>query len=231
MTTANELILMSMRLIGVVATGETPTANEENTALDALNLLLDAWRLENLMLYRIQELSLALTPSTATYTVGEGGALNTTRPLDIVSAFVRQSNVDYNVTVDSKQRWDSLTQPSTTGTLVTEVYYDPAYPLGTLNVYPVPTNTQYLYLSVRQPLTQITNPNTAIALPTGYMRALKYALALEIAPEFGVTVPTEIAILAAVAKANIKRKNVQRNVVAYDATLLTSVRSHILTGD
>ena len=231
MTTANELILSSMRLIGVVATGETPSADEEATALDALNIMIDAWCLEDLFLFRIVENTFSLTSTVSTYTIGTGGTFNTTRPIEIISAFIRQSNVDYDVFINSKQRFDQLTQKNITSTLVTELYYDPAMPLGTINVYPVPSNTQSLHISSKQQLTQITAPDDDIVVPPGYLRALKYSLAIEIAPEFGVQVTQDIAMIAASAKAHIKRKNIQKNTMSYDAELIGYGSSNILTGE
>ncbi len=43
MTTARTLITRSLRTLGVLHSGETPSAEEANDALDALNEMLGAW--------------------------------------------------------------------------------------------------------------------------------------------------------------------------------------------
>lgn len=46
MTTARDLVTMSLRSIGVLHSGETPSAEEANDGLDALNQMLHSWLYE-----------------------------------------------------------------------------------------------------------------------------------------------------------------------------------------
>jgi hypothetical protein len=57
-------------------------------------------------------------------------------------------------------------------------------------------------------------------LPPGYERALKYALAIELAPEFGKSASPEIVAIANNAKAAIKRNNLQSVELKCDPAIL-----------
>jgi hypothetical protein len=50
--TAREIIASTLRLLGVLAAGETATANEANDALESLNQMLSSWSNENLVVYQ-----------------------------------------------------------------------------------------------------------------------------------------------------------------------------------
>ena len=55
MTTANEQINGALRLLGVLAEGETPSAATPQDALTALNQMIDSWNTERLSVYATQD--------------------------------------------------------------------------------------------------------------------------------------------------------------------------------
>ena len=205
MASAADIIKRSLRLIGAIAGGETPSSTEQADALEALNAMLDSWRTESLAVYALRDETLSLT-GAASYTIGSGGNLNTTRPVKIESAYERASDTDYPVKIASAAAWYALASKSTSSTNVAEwLYYEPAYPLGTLYLYPKPT-TGVLHLVTWVPLTSYA-ASDSVALPPGYQDAITYHLALRLAPEFGRPVTPELAALAKAAKDNIQRVN------------------------
>jgi hypothetical protein len=205
MASASDIIRRSLRLIGAIAGGETPSSTEQADALDALNAMLDSWRTESLSVYALRDETLTLT-GAASYTIGTGGALNTTRPVRIESAYERYSDTDYPVKIASAAAWYALAVKTTTSSNVSEwLYYEPSYPLGTLYLYPKPT-TGVLHLVTWVPLTAFAAADS-VALPPGYQDAITYHLAIRLAPEYGRPVPPELAALARAAKDNIQRVN------------------------
>ncbi len=55
MTTANEQINGALRLLGVLAEGETPSAETSQDALAALNQMIDSWNTERLSVFSTQK--------------------------------------------------------------------------------------------------------------------------------------------------------------------------------
>lgn len=206
MATAQTLIDRACRLVGAVASGESASTDETADFLIALNAMLESWNLDRLAIYALVDVTKVLTSSDAAYSIGSGGDINTTRPVEIHAASVTVSGVDLPLMVISKDSWDAIGVRSVTG-VPDRLYYEPAYPLGVVNLYPVPDSTYTLTLAVRSPLTSFATAATSVSLPPGYERALAYNLAIEIAPELGRQVPAEVARIAVQSLAAIKRLN------------------------
>jgi hypothetical protein len=203
--TASDVIRRSLRLIGAIAGGETPSSTEEADALQVLNAMLDSWNTESLAVYALRDETLTLT-GAASYTIGGGGDLDTTRPVRIESAFERYNDTDYPVKIASAAAWYALAVKTTTSSNVSEwLYYEPAYPLGTLHLYPKPISG-VLHLVTRVPFVAYSATDS-LALPPGYQDAITYHLAIRLAPEYGRPVTPELAALARAAKDNIQRAN------------------------
>ena len=59
--TALEIVTAALRLIGVAATGETLSASESADGLQALQIMLDSWSNQGLMVYARTTETLTLT--------------------------------------------------------------------------------------------------------------------------------------------------------------------------
>lgn len=204
MSTTQQIINRSLRLIGVLASGETPSADESADALTALNAMLDAWRTESLMVYALRDETLTITGASS-YTIGSGGALNTVRPVKIESAYLRLSGIDYPLHIAQANQWNLIADKSTTSSIPDWLYYETAFPLGKLWLYPIP-DSGVLHLSTWVPFSAFALADSVI-LPPGYEEAITYQLAMRIAPEYGSQAAQEIAAMGAAAKKDIKRVN------------------------
>lgn len=78
-----DLIASSLRLIGVLASGETPSGPESADALLILQQMLDSWQSERLNVFTISIDEFAMVPGQQTYTYGAGGNFNKPRPARI----------------------------------------------------------------------------------------------------------------------------------------------------
>ena len=209
MSTAQSLINASLRKIGALASGETPSGEESSDAFDTLNRMLESWRLEGMSAFATTEISQAI--SSAQTTIGTGGTINTTRPVQIENAFWVDGDVTFDLDIVTASEFNRLSQPASTGTPEV-LYYDSAYPLATINLYPTPTSGT-LKAQVRTPLTAFALLGSTVTLPPGYERALVYSLAVELAPDFGMEASPTVVAIARDAKADIQRNNIRMQSV------------------
>jgi hypothetical protein len=219
MTSALDLIQSSMRLATVLASGETATADEATDGLKALNDILENWSLENLTVWQGDNEQYSLTPGTANYTIGPGGAFNATRPIRIGLSFVRVNGADFPIEPWSLDEYNAVAVKNIGGIPERFVYIN-EYPLGQIILYPVPATASALFLNTDRVLTFPVTLATNLAFPPGYEKALRYTLATNLAPEYGVIPPPAVAAIAASSKSDIKRANKKRVVAAYDQTLM-----------
>ena len=65
----DEIIKASLRKLGVLAEGETPTSEQINDGSQALNVIVKAWQAQGIHLWKTKELTLFLTESQGSYTI------------------------------------------------------------------------------------------------------------------------------------------------------------------
>ena len=70
MTAPIELISRALKDIGALESGETPTPDASQDALDMLNDLIDQWSNENMMVYNTTEIIFPIIPGQIQYTIG-----------------------------------------------------------------------------------------------------------------------------------------------------------------
>ena len=221
MSTALELATDSLRLLGVIASGETLGSSEANDALRALNRMLDSWSTKNLMVLGITMEEFTLTIGTNSYTLGSGGDFSTTVPVKIDALFIKDSDgneLPVELTFDSK-RWGAISTKSSRSNYPTLVYVDQNYPLRNVYVYPTPSEANTLIFHNARQLSQLSTLSTSLSLPKGYEDAIIYNLAVRLAPEYGVNVSAEIAKLASETFTDIKRNNIRPVEVGLDAAV------------
>jgi hypothetical protein len=100
-------------------------------------------------------------------------------------------------------------------------------------MYPVPSTASTINLYSRKPLTNFASLTDNLTLPPGYERALKYSLAVELAPEYQVSAGQDVIALAIAAKASLKRTNKRPLTLQIDPAALTvsgKRRFNIYTG-
>lgn len=224
MSTARDLIAGSLRILGAVATGETPSANEQNDALSALNDMLDSWSTEGLIVPNKVREVFPLVPGQAAYAMGVGAAdFNTVRPLEITTALIQllasSPLTELPMDILNQQQFAEIRIKPIQSTIPLVIYPENTFPNETLNLWPVPSAANSLVLYSMKPLVNLATPSTVISLPPGYARALRYGLAQELAPEFGKELSMGAMEIAAESKANIKRRNSKPVLLKTDEAL------------
>jgi len=227
MATVQTLVNRSFRLLGVIASGETPAAAESSDALTALNAMLDSWRNDKLLVYANKDIAVTLINGTATYTIGETGGTVDTSPVDVESIYVRQSNVDYPLKPITDENYQNKAAKSVTADIPSEYLFTHTHPNATITLYPVPTVANTMYVRVRTPLAALALTDT-FALPPGYEDAIVYNLALRLYPEFPtLQINPTVVKIAQDSLASVKRINARPFIaVTQLAGLLGSRRTH-----
>lgn len=225
--TGEDLIVAALRTIGALGAGETPDGDQTADALDRLNDLIDAWGTQRLTIYALTRTTKTLTASTATYTIGTGGAINIVRPVWIQNAGLildTTATVPVEVPIDlfTDDEWAALPAKTLTSPLVSGIYYDHGWASGlaTISVYPIPTvGTTQLVLYCPTALTSMALA-TGYAFPPGYARLLRYGLAFELAEEWGLTANVDrVEAKYREAMADVKRANTRISELSTDPAL------------
>ena len=169
--------------LGVLAVGEAPTDTEAQDALRRLNDLLETWNLQSLLIYSVDETTKVLTGATS-YTIGLGGDINVARPVRIDKAAYRVTVggtiLDFPLEPLTDQQYESIALKSLTTTLPGWFYYDQAFPLGNIFLWPKATTADTLVLWFWHALSSFANLTATVTFPPGYARALRLNLAVEL---------------------------------------------------
>lgn len=224
MSTALDYITSALRLIGVKAQSQVATGADAVNGLEALNAIFDQWNSEGLMLFNTTTATCATVGGTAAYTIGPTGDIVTpVRPSVLTFAFYRNNSsgnlIDYPIQLIAPADYASLIQKSSTGDTSYLGYYNPTLDNGTLTLFPVPANAQTLAVQFSTPLSSTVTLSTVLTFPPAYARAVRYALAVALAPEYGFEVSPSIAIPAYTAKTLIERNNSRVPTLEYSLDL------------
>lgn len=131
------------------------------------------------------------------------------RPLRINSAFVRIQQLDYQVAVLAREQYERIGFKLLNGAWPRAIYYQPAELLGTLFVWPLPSNGE-MHLFADTILSRFNTISDTVNLPQGYNLALRWNLAELLMPEYGKSDPGQAQMImknAAMSKGAIKRTN------------------------
>lgn len=233
--TGRDLLTASLRLIGALAPGEPIQAQEATDGLAAINRMIDSWSNEDLLIYSNTRESFPLTPGVQTYTIGVGGTFNTSNPQRFTSVMLGITSVSPTLEVPlrilSESEWSMIPEKGLSSSICTDVYFDGAYPLENINIYPIPTVANTLVIYSLKPLSTITTLDTVFTLPPGYERALVFNGAVELAPEYGRAITEIVMSTATESKSVLKRMNHRPNYLKVDPELVKGGGFNIYTGE
>jgi hypothetical protein len=208
--TARALIASTLRLLTVLASNEPMAAAEAFDGLQTLNQMLDSWANDRLLVYATVRLDVPLVPGKAVYTWGvPGGDILQPRPVQVESAVLslQGQDLEWPLTGYSQGDYDAIAQKAMTSLYPQVWQYTSTYPLGELRVWPVPQEGHTLAVWPWMPLKRFDTLDTEVNLPPGYERALRYGLALDLAPEYGREATPALVGAFAQAFSAIKRTN------------------------
>ena len=235
MATAGDQINGALRLLGILAEGETPSAETSQDALTALNQMIDSWNTERLAIYSTQDQVFSWPPNVLSRTLGPTGDFVGNRPIlmDDATYFKDPSNgISFGIKLINQQQYDGIAVKTVTSTYPQVMWINMNYPNIEMYVYPKPTKIlEWHFISVDE-LTQPATLATELYFPPGYLRAFRYNLACEIAPEFGVEPSPQVSRIAMDSKRNLKRINDPGDIMSLPYSIVgTRQRYNIFAGN
>ena len=233
--TAGDQITRALRLLGVLAEGETSSASVMQDSLMAMNQMIDSWNTERLSVFCTQDQTFTWPAGQITRTLGPSGNFIGLRPVLLdESTYYRDAstNVSFGIKFINQQQYNGIAVKTVTSTYPQVIFVNMTYPDVTMTIYPQPTrDLEWHFVSVQElsnPATLVTN----LLFPPGYLRAFTYNLAMEIAPEFGVEPSPQVQRIAMTSKRNLKRINNPDDVMSMPyAIVATRQRFNIYAGN
>ena len=218
-TSVLTMLANALMEIGVLAQGETASANDAAFALSKCNRMLSSWNTRRLYCYYYSQAAYTLPVSSSSYTIGRSGAqLVADRPVKILAAnMLSGGTTRYPLSVLSVEDSRITTVSVTSSTIPEWLYYQATYPNGTIWLSPYPTDlSNLLELFTMAQLSAFTSTADAISLPPGYEDAITYSLAESMCPAYGRQLSGELAMLASKARNNIQSLNAVPRTMATD---------------
>ena len=214
--TAGDLCQQALKECGAVGIGTAPLAEDLEDAQFRLQSMLQQWNNQRWLVYHLVTYS-ATSQGQQVYTVGPGGNIDPgvqtdlfpalpsyQRPDRIESAFLRQlqnsvpNQIDYPlVSLPSMEDYNRIALKSLVS-FPGWFYYDPAWPLGNLNVWPVPNATIYgIFISIKEQLpASFATQASVFNIPYEYYAAMLYNLAERLCPKYGLPISLDLRRLA-----------------------------------
>lgn len=161
------------------------------------------------------------------------------RPLRVTDSFTRintpgTSGLDYPIQAVDQHQYTQIGYKAISAPWPIAMWYNPTYPLGNLYFYQNPSGAGILHLFTDNILTRLETLTQVVQMPQGYVRWIKWALAKELAPEYGKAWTQTMQNNWKEAQTAVKSLNaVPTPVSNYDAILLGGPRtdaSWILSG-
>ena len=214
--TAGDQINRALRLLGILAEGETPSAAMSQDALMALNQLIDSWNTERLSTFVTQDQVYTWPAGFISRTLGPSGDFVGNRPIlmDDATYYKAPNGVSYGIKFINQQQYDGIAVKNVTSTYPQVCWVNMGFPDITLTVYPKPTQDLEWHMISVEELNKPATLSTVMYYPPGYLRAFTYNLAMEFAPEVGVEPSPQVQRIARTSKRDLKRINNPDDVMA-----------------
>ena len=217
MTTAAEIIDGSLRLLGVLAEGETPSAAVMQDSIMAINQMIQSWDTERLSVFSTQDQVFTWPANVLSRTLGPTGDFVGNRPIEIDDATYFKdpsSGLSFGVKLINQQQYDGIAFKTVTSTYPQVLWVNNTFPDIEMYVYPVPIKALEWHIISVETLNEVSSVATNMYFPPGYLRAFRYNLACELAPEFGIEPSPQVQRIAMSSKRNIKRVNFPGDLMA-----------------
>lgn len=235
MATAGDIINGSLRLLGILAEGETPSAETAQDALNAMNQMIDSWNTERLAVFAAREQVFRWPAGLLTRTLGPTGDFIGHRPVMLEdSTYFRDpgTGVSFGIKFINHQQYNGIAVKTVASTYPQVMWVNNTFPDITMTVFPRPLRAlDWHFVSVEELARPVTLA-TELRFPPGYLRAFRYNLALELAPEFGTEPSAQVMRIAMTSKRDLKRINNPDDIMSMPYSIVaTRQRFNIYAGN
>jgi hypothetical protein len=234
LVTATDVCTTSLVKAGIAASGETPDAAMLQDAFEMLNEMVDSWNTERLIVFTTLRALYALVSGKQVYTIGPGGDFNQQRPLwipyaGLVTQITNPYPLETPLAIWTVQDWAGIsTKTNILSPIPQGIYYDFAFstpaPGGLGNISFWPTfqggSVTQVALYTPQALAGFADLVTKYGFPPGYVTAIKYNLAVELAIAWGRPLDAALSAKAADKKTRIKVSNYKPDRMTCDDAIV-----------
>ena len=201
---ASEYCERALKKLRVVGTGRSMSAEQSTDALAAMQSMLALWSADDLLIpYRTRE-TLTLTAGTNPHTIGSGGTLNTTQPMDIHELTLTSGGTRYPVDPMSMDEYHRISDSASQGQ-PTRYCFERGLTTGSIFFDHNPDSAYSIELLTLRPFTGFTLLSTEDDLPNEYEEPIVFNLALRLAADYGKEVSQATAMVAEQSLATIMR--------------------------
>lgn len=188
---ATQLISQALRDLGCIRSGQGAPSDVLNDCFESLNQLIDAWLIDQLLVYAFVADIYTLNGTQQSYTIGPSGAdFTAPRPTEIQDANIilntTSPNVRVPVQISNVDQWANIRVRNLQPAIPLELYYDKGFDTGdghgTINLWPGPQASYQLEIFTWQQLTAFANLAAVVKFPPAYANALRKNLAVSVAP-------------------------------------------------
>lgn len=224
-----DLATSAARLAGILASGETLQGNEPADVTLIAQQMIDEWQADKLKIFTEAINIFPFVLGQQTYTLGTGGNFSMARPahidrmgVQILSNPTQPSEVP--ITLLDKDGWANVRVKNITGSYPLFCYPDYGFvgnpAVMTLYFWVIPGLASNCVIYSWNPLSTFPDWNvTDLIFPPAYAQALRYNLALLLAPEFDVALKPEVASIAAASLMALKDTNLPSPILRCDPGL------------
>lgn len=208
MATAGDIITAAFIKAGV----ENPSAAQSATALITLNNMISMWGCEGLI-YTITEEAFSLDANINEYTIGPTGRWVTTRPLHVLSCFLRtDDNMDRGITIYSGKDYDRIHFKSAQ-LCPSALYYLSEYPDAKIIFNTWPDVGYDGFFRFLKNFTEFAAATDDVVLPAEYKEALVYSLTVGICEDWDRPIGRTVLINADRTKEAVLRLIASQRVI------------------
>lgn len=205
---AIEYIKGALRILQVLGEDVTLSDAEADNALEALNMMLESWSNDSLLVYSVTSESFSLTANHNPHTWAVSEDFDSDRPVRLLSAkIIKSDSTENNIPIMSYNDYSEINDKASTAEYPEYLYYDNDWPIGKVYLYPIPSASHTLVLYSEKKLQTASNLQTELSFPPGYDQAIKYNLALRLAPEYQLTAGEDARKIAEESLLLIGRNN------------------------
>lgn len=211
-TTVLQLGRDGLALTNAVGADQTLTADESATVLRVFNDLVENWSTQSLAVWGQANQTFNTVNGQAVYTIGTSGAdwTATARHIAIDDpAYSVINNVTFPCVSIGQDQYNRIAVKGQAQEFPDYYLFVNDFPTGRITLWPVPNAVTPITFSINRVLTQATAIGQTVSFPPGYAKAFKYALGVELAPEFGKDIANYPGVLKVAQDSfgDIKRVN------------------------
>lgn len=184
----------ALRACGALATGQSLDSGEQDDAVQALNMVVKqlqgppSYLLKGMQPWRRERGSITLGAKALYELKSSGGDLDISVPIKILSARIKdEDNNETPLASLTLDEYEAITNKSETNPPA-GFYYERKLSVGNLRLNCIPEDivNDTLEITYLDQIAAFETVRTTTDFPAEYYRVLKFALAVDIAPEYGV---------------------------------------------